>query len=77
MLFRSEYGSPKVPMTPEAMLLNQIDMLDTRMHMVLRDLKEDRNNQTAWTPYNHNLQRRIYKGGENGDMFGEVRESFD
>lgn len=72
-----EYGSPKVPMTPEAMLLNQIDMLDTRMHMVLRDLKEDRNNQTAWTPYNHNLQRRIYKGGENGDMFGEVRESFD
>jgi len=72
-----EYGSPKVPMTPEAMLLNQIDMLDTRMHMVLRDLKEDRNNQTAWTPYNHNLQRRIYKGGENGDLFGEVRESFD
>ena len=72
-----EYGSPKVPMTPEAMLLNQIDMLDTRMHMVLRDLKEDRNNPTAWTPYNHNLQRRIYKGGENGDMFGEVRESFD
>jgi len=72
-----EYGSPKLPMTPEAMLLNQIDMLDTRMHMVLRDLKEDRNNPTAWTPYNHNLQRRIYKGGENGDMFGEVRESFD
>ena len=46
-----EYGSPKVPMTPEAMLLHAIDMMDTRMHMVLRDLKEDKNNQTAWTPF--------------------------
>ena len=33
-----KYGSPKVPMTPEAMLLHLIDMLDTRMHMVLREL---------------------------------------
>ena len=32
------YGSPKVPMTPEAMLLHLIDLIDTRMHMVMREL---------------------------------------
>ena len=72
-----EYGSPKVPMTPEAMLLHSIDIMDTRMHMVLRDVKEDRNNATAWTPYNPTLQRRFYKGGENGDLYSPNHESYD
>jgi 3'-5' exoribonuclease len=72
-----EYGSPRVPMTPEAMLVHSIDMMDTRMHMVLRDLKEDRNNPTAWTPYNTNLQRRFYKGGANGDLYSAGGDSYD
>jgi 3'-5' exoribonuclease len=72
-----EYGSPRVPMTPEAMLLHAIDLMDTRMHMVLRDLKEDRNNVTAWTPFNQTLQRRFYKGGANGDLYSPTLESFD
>jgi 3'-5' exoribonuclease len=72
-----EFGSPKVPMTPEGMLLHCIDMTDTRMHMVQRDLKEDRNNPTAWTPYNQNLQRRFYKGGANGDLYAPDGGSYD
>jgi 3'-5' exoribonuclease len=71
------YGSPKVPMTPEAMLLHLIDLMDTRMHMVLRELKEDRNNPSAWTPYNANLGRRIYKGGTLGDLYGEGGGGYD
>ena len=71
------YGSPKVPMTPEAMLLHLIDAMDTRMHMVLRELKDDRNNPTAWTPYNANLGRRIYKGGAAGDLYGESGGGYD
>ncbi|HEY1186706.1 MAG TPA: OB-fold nucleic acid binding domain-containing protein [Gemmata sp.] len=71
------YGSPRVPMTPEAMLLHLIDLMDTRMHMVMRDLKDDRNNPTAWTPYNHNLGRRIYKGGALGDLYGEPGGGYD
>jgi 3'-5' exoribonuclease len=71
------YGSPKVPMTPEAMLLHLIDSMDTRMHMVLRELKEDRNNPSAWTPYNANLGRRIYKGGALGDLYGESGGGYD
>ena len=66
-----EWGSPRVPMTPEAMLLHLIDLMDTRMHQVARELREDRNNPTAWTPYNANLGRRFYKGGAQGDLYGE------
>jgi 3'-5' exoribonuclease len=72
-----EHGSPRVPMTPEAVLLHEIDSLDTRMHMALRDIKEDRNNATAWTPFNPALQRRFYKGGANGDLYSPVMESYD
>ncbi len=72
-----EFGSPKIPMTPEAMLLHQIDMMDTRMHMMLREIKEDRNNSTAWTPYNQTLGRRIYKGGANGDLYSGTQDEFD
>lgn len=71
------YGSPKVPMTPEAMLVHLIDLLDTRMHMVQRELKEDRNNPSAWTPYNANFGRRIYKGGPLGDLYSESGGNYD
>jgi 3'-5' exoribonuclease len=72
-----EWGSPRVPMTPEAMLLHVIDMMDTRMHQVARELREDKNNPSAWTPYNHNLGRRFYKGGGNGDLFSESGGGYD
>ncbi len=61
-----EFGSPKVPMTPEATALHAIDTLDTRLHIVLREIKEDRHNSAAWTPFNHALQRRLFKGGGQG-----------
>ncbi len=71
------FGSPRVPMTPEAMLLHLIDLMDTRMHMVLRELKEDRNNPSAWTPYNANLGRRFYKGGALGDLYSDTGGGYD
>jgi 3'-5' exoribonuclease len=60
-----EFGSPKVPMTPEAVALHAIDTLDTRIHICLREIKEDRGT-SAWTPYNQALQRRLFKGGPGG-----------
>lgn len=72
-----EWGSPRVPMTPEAMLLHLIDLMDTRMHQVAREFREDRNNPTAWTPYNANLGRRFYKGGAGGDLYGESGGGYD
>lgn len=72
-----EWGSPRLPMTPEAVLLHLIDSVDTRMNQVYRELREDRNNPSAWTPYNPNLGRRFYKGGANGDLYGESGGGYD
>lgn len=57
-----EYGSPKLPMTPEAMFLNCLDNLDAKVHSFTRDIRADRNNASAWTPFNPSLQRRLFKG---------------
>ena len=59
-----EYGSPKVPMTPEAVALHAIDLLDSRLTIALREIGDDRG-ESAWTPYNAALGRRMYKGGRN------------
>ena len=64
----TEFGSPKVPMTPEAVLLHAIDSLDTRVHICVREIKDDRNAASAWTPFNQAMQRRLFKGSRsNGD----------
>jgi len=57
-----EYGSPKVPMTPEAVALHAIDLLDSRITIAVREVADDRG-ESAWTPYNAALGRRMYKGG--------------
>ena len=46
-----QYGSPKVPMTPEAVALHAIDLLDSRIHIAVREIAEDRGD-SAWTPWN-------------------------
>jgi 3'-5' exoribonuclease len=60
----AEYGSPKMPMTPEAVTLHAIDLLDSRITIALREIADDRGD-SAWTPYNAALGRRMYKGGRN------------
>lgn len=72
-----EHGSPKVPMTPEAVLLHAIDTLDSRMGIVRRELKEDRGTG-SWTGYNHALERRLFKGGAGrGADFAASGEGID
>ncbi len=53
-----EFGSPKLPMTPEAIALHYLDNLDAKVHSFTRDIREDRNQESAWTPFNQSLQRR-------------------
>jgi 3'-5' exoribonuclease len=57
-----EFGSPKLPMTPEAIALHHLDNLDAKVHSFARDIREDRNNASAWTPFNQALQRKLFKG---------------
>jgi 3'-5' exoribonuclease len=61
-----EFGSPKLPMTPEAIALHCLDNLDAKVHSFTRDIREDRNQASAWTPFNQALQRRLFKGSVEG-----------
>ncbi len=56
-----EFGSPKLPMTPEAIALHFLDNLDAKVHTFVRDIGEDRG-ASSWTPFSPSLQRRLFKG---------------
>lgn len=55
-----EYGSPKVPMTIEAMILHLADYSDTKLKQVDEAIREDKENG-HWTAYHRNLGRNLYK----------------
>lgn len=61
-----EFGSPRLPMTPEAIALHHLDNFDAKVHSFTRDIRDDRNGTSAWTPYNQSTQRRLFKGGGDG-----------
>ena len=67
-----EFGSPRLPMTPEAIALHHIDNLDAKIHTYVREIKDDRQGTSAWTPYNNATQRRLFKGlSENSDPIAD------
>ena len=57
-----EFGSPKLPMTPEAIALHYLDNLDAKIHTFTREIRDDPCKETSWTPFQQNLGRRLYKG---------------
>ncbi len=61
-----EFGSPKLPMTPEAIALHHLDNLDAKIHEFARGIEEDPNPNSHWTPYSQRLSRKLFKGERNG-----------
>jgi 3'-5' exoribonuclease len=59
-----EYGSPKLPMTLEAVALHQLDNLDAKMHSFEQLIRDDPNVDSGWTNFHHNLGRKLFKGGK-------------
>jgi len=60
---RHEYGSPTIPMTVEAFLLNYIDELDSKMN-VLEQLRRKMNStELSWSEYQRSLERYLYLNG--------------
>jgi 3'-5' exoribonuclease len=57
-----EFGSPRLPMTPEAIALHYLDNFDAKLHTFTREIREDPNPGSAWTPFNQSLDRRLFKG---------------
>jgi 3'-5' exoribonuclease len=75
---RLEYGSPVTPRTPEAMLLHEIDMIDSRMamvHNILASHSGPEEGPDRWTDYHRALQTRVYIGGEH-DAIWRARPEF-
>lgn len=57
-----EFGSPKLPMTPEAMALHFLDNLDAKLHEFHRAINDDVGTDSNWTLFIPRLDRKIYKG---------------
>ena len=57
-----EYGSPKLPMTPEAVALHLLDNLDAKLHCFHDLIAADVNSESTFTPYQPSLGRKLYKG---------------
>jgi len=57
-----EYGSPKLPMTLEAVALHLLDNLDAKLHSFHLLIRDDPNLDSPWTTYYPNLGRKFFKG---------------
>jgi 3'-5' exoribonuclease len=55
-----EFGSPRLPMIPEAVLLHYLDDLDSKMGAVRASLASDKG-EGEWTAWNAALERRILR----------------
>jgi len=55
------YGSPKVPLFPEAMLLHHLDNLDSKMECMRGLIERDRQIEGVWTGYSNALDRSVLK----------------
>src|SRR5438552_11306885 len=54
-----EFGSPKLPMFPEALMLHYLDDLDSKMEAMRAQFERDAENDGAWTGYNSSLGRPL------------------
>jgi len=56
-----EFGSPKVPMFAEALLLHHLDNLDSKMESVRGAIEKDRSLEGVWTGFVSSLDRTLLK----------------
>jgi 3'-5' exoribonuclease len=65
-----EFGSPKLPMTLEAVALHYLDNLDAKIHTFGREIRDDPSRDSSWTPFQQSLGRRLYKGNASANGTG-------
>jgi 3'-5' exoribonuclease len=54
-----EFGSPKLPMFPEALMLHYLDDLDSKMEAMRAQFERDLGMEGAWTTFNASLGRPL------------------
>ena len=56
-----EWGSPKLPMTVEALALHYLDNIDAKIHAFNKAITNDKDSSNNWTGYNKMFDRRLFK----------------
>jgi 3'-5' exoribonuclease len=56
-----EFGSPRVPLFPEALLLHHLDNMDSKMECMRAAIARDRHATGCWTGYVAPLERAVLK----------------
>jgi 3'-5' exoribonuclease len=56
-----DFGSPKVPLFPEALLLHLLDNMDSKMECMRALIEKDQMVEGVWTGYNSALERSALK----------------
>ena len=59
-----EWGSPKPPLFPEALVLHFIDNLDAKMEMMRGVIEKNRDGSRQWSDYHPYLEREVFLGNE-------------
>jgi len=59
-----EWGSPKQPLFPEALVLHYADNLDSKMEMMRQVYAKYRGQNKQWSDYHPFLEREIYLGDD-------------
>jgi 3'-5' exoribonuclease len=54
-----EFGSPKLPMFPEALMLHYLDDLDSKMESMRAHFEREAESDSSWTSYNPSLGRTL------------------
>src|SRR5437868_4036824 len=54
-----EFGSPKLPMFPEALMLHYLDDLDSKMESMRAHFEREAGSDSEWTSYNSSLGRTL------------------
>jgi 3'-5' exoribonuclease len=54
-----EFGSPKLPMFPEALMLHYLDDLDSKMESMRAHFEREADVESPWTSYNNSLARPL------------------
>src|SRR5438094_3254765 len=54
-----EFGSPKLPMFPEALMLHYLDDLDSKMEAMRAHFEREGDQESPWTSYNPSLGRPL------------------
>src|SRR6267154_1037776 len=54
-----EFGSPKLPMFPEALMLHYLDDLDSKMESMRAHFEREAESDSNWTSYNASLGRTL------------------